>query len=115
MLQQHEQKHGGTRGAAEKGLRPYVYMLFHNDYTFIHANLQGFNVSSFGTGDKIKLPGPAADRPNVYDFGTTYDEIHADLVNKDRTMYTQNGILHMLDRNRRIKKRPQRLQESKEQ
>ena len=73
-----------------------------------------FNVDSYGTGDKVKLPGPSADRPNVYDFGTSYEEIHADLKKKDKTMYTQNGILNMLDRNRRIKLAPQRLQESKE-
>ena len=63
---------------------------------------------------KVKLPGPAADRPNVYDFGLSYEEIHSDLKRKDKTLYTQNGILHMLDRNRRIKFGPQRLQESQE-
>jgi len=81
-----------------------------------HGFLQkkGFNVDSYGTGDKVKLPGPSADRPNVYEFGTTYDEIHADLTRKDKNLYTQNGMLHMLDRNRRIKRNPQRLQETAE-
>jgi len=78
-----------------------------------HARLKkkGFNVRSFGTGDKIKLPGPAMNQPNVYEFGTSYDEIHQDLTKKDKSMYKQNGILHMLDRNRMIKARPERLQD----
>merc|ERR1739842_224240 len=48
-----------------------------------------------------------------YDFGTTYDEIFSDLSRRDKVLYTQNGILNMLDRNRRIKKGPQRLQDTK--
>ncbi|XP_023323642.1 RNA polymerase II subunit A C-terminal domain phosphatase SSU72 isoform X4 [Eurytemora carolleeae] len=81
-----------------------------------HARLKkkGFNVRSFGTGDKIKLPGPSLNQPNVYEFGTSYEEIHSDLARKDKTMYKQNGILHMLDRNRMIKERPERLQDCKE-
>ncbi|XP_063973500.1 RNA polymerase II subunit A C-terminal domain phosphatase SSU72 [Diachasmimorpha longicaudata] len=81
-----------------------------------HAFLskKGFNVQSFGTGDKVKLPGSGPDRPNVYDFGTTYDEIYNDLLAKDKQLYTQMGLLHMLDRNRRIKSRPERFQLSKD-
>jgi len=82
-----------------------------------HARLQkkGYNVLSFGTGDKIKLPGPSVTQPNVYEFGTSYEEIYQDLAKKDKVMYKQNGILHMLDRNRIIKPRPDRLQDSDKQ
>lgn len=79
-----------------------------------HARLQkkGFNVHSYGTGDKVKLPGPSASQPNVYEFGTSYEEIWRDLASKDKTLYKQNGILHMLDRNRIIKNGPDRLQDT---
>ncbi|KAI1732205.1 ssu72-like protein [Ditylenchus destructor] len=76
---------------------------------------RGFRVESFGSGNSVKLPGPAVDRPNVYDFdSTTYEEIYSDLKNKDIHLYTQNGLLNMVDRNRRIKGCPQKFQRCKE-
>lgn len=71
---------------------------------------KGFNVRSFGSGNQVKLPGPSPSQPNTYDFSVTYDEMYQDLLSKDKSLYTTNGILHMLDRNRRIKPRPERFQ-----
>lgn len=46
---------------------------------------KGYNVKSFGTGEKVKLPGTSADKPNVYEFGQyTYDDIYNDLSQKDK-------------------------------
>merc|ERR1712193_309011 len=73
-------------------------------------NKKGYNVASFGTGTQVKLPGTSADRPNTYPFDTPYDKIYQDLCNKDKKAYTQNGVLDMLDRNRRIKRNPEKFQ-----
>nr|KAF6436473.1 hypothetical protein HJG63_018529 [Rousettus aegyptiacus] len=59
---------------------------------------RGFSVRSFGTGAHVKLPGPSPDRPNVYDYHTTYEQMYNDLVSKDKDFYTRKGILHMLAR-----------------
>ena len=47
---------------------------------------KGFNIRSFGSGNCVKLPGPSFDKPNIYDFNITYDEMYADLVGKDKTL-----------------------------
>lgn len=76
---------------------------------------KGFtNISSFGTNSLVKLPGPTADRPNSYSFGTKYETIYQDLKNKDTGLYTQNGLLALMERNKRIKEAPQRWQDTKE-
>jgi len=75
---------------------------------------KNFKISSYGTGDKVKIPGPTPYQPNVYPFGdTTYEEIYNDLIQKDKKLYTENGMLHILDRNMRIKPKPEKFQESK--
>jgi RNA polymerase II subunit A C-terminal domain phosphatase SSU72 len=72
----------------------------------------GLNVCSFGTNTQVKIPGPSPDRPNIYPFSCTYEEIYQDLKNKDVTLYTQNGLLQMLDRNRKTKSKPERFHET---
>ena len=42
---------------------------------------------SFGSGTHVKLPGPTPDKPNVYDFNTSYEEMYKDLLEKDRNLY----------------------------
>jgi len=74
-------------------------------------NKKGYDIESYGTGNMIKIPGESERKPNTYPFGTTYDSIYADLKGKDETLYTKNGMLHIMERNRRIKSGPERFQE----
>ncbi|KAM9061687.1 RNA polymerase II subunit A C-terminal domain phosphatase SSU72-like [Sarcophilus harrisii] len=76
---------------------------------------RGFCVRSFGAGTSVRLPGPTPYQPNVYDFKTTYHQMYNDLLKKDEKLYTNNGVLNMLSRNKRIKPRPERFQNCRDE
>lgn len=63
-------------------------------HVFYFCSKRGFDVRSFGTGSHVKLPGPAPDKPNVYDFKTTYVQMYNDLVRKDKELYPLFTLLH---------------------
>jgi len=75
---------------------------------------RGLNVRSYGTGSCVKIPGPSQDKPNIYKFGKPYKEMYEELLRQDRHLYKRNGMLNMLDRNRRTKLCPERFQDDHE-
>lgn len=75
----------------------------------------GFEVQSYGVGNRVKLPGAAANSPNVYEFGAvTYEQIFNDLSRKDPELYTRNGLLQMLQRNMQVKRAPEKWQHNRD-
>ncbi|RYP62237.1 hypothetical protein DL769_007391 [Monosporascus sp. CRB-8-3] len=79
-----------------------------------HLRLSQANypVISFGTGSLVRLPGPSITQPNVYQFNkVSYDAMFKELNDKDQRLYTANGLLNMLGRNRQVKWGPERWQD----
>ena len=63
-----------------------------------------------GVGEKVKIPGPSAEKPNIYEFGQkTYEQIEDELRDKDEALYLRNNLIQLMNRNKGIKECPQRF------
>ena len=67
-------------------------------------------MESYGTGQKVKLPGQSVHEPIIYEFGTPYAVMLKDLQQKSEEYYRKRGILKMLERNASIKEAPESWQ-----
>lgn len=50
------------------------------------------NIYSYGAGSRVKMPGEAENRPNIYDFGTSYTQIYNDLRKKNQSRSESDGL-----------------------
>ncbi|KAF0269861.1 hypothetical protein FOG51_03890 [Hanseniaspora uvarum] len=76
----------------------------------------GYKVSSYGTGNCVKIPGLTKETPNVFKFGTPYSEILSTLntqessVPEDKRNFAKQGLYDMLERNIKLKECPENWQ-----
>lgn len=102
---------------SDRVTNPYIALVCHHNlnrsmesHSTLHSN-NYINIYSYGVGKQIRIPGETRDTPHVYEFGTTtYQHIYNDLSHKNIERYTKNGILWMLNRNIKIKQKPQKFQ-----
>lgn len=69
---------------------------------------------SYGAGTRVKMPGEYMTSPNIYDFGTPYADILADLRAKNEKRYTETGMIPMITRDAGVKRAPERFQDERE-
>jgi RNA polymerase II subunit A C-terminal domain phosphatase SSU72 len=73
----------------------------------------GFDVVSYGVGTCVRLPGPTQHEPNIYEFGTPYRAMLRDLKSKPaahQPHYERLGLYSMLERNVKVKEKPEKWQ-----
>mmetsp|Transcript_34166 Transcript_34166/g.50201 ORF Transcript_34166/g.50201 Transcript_34166/m.50201 type:complete len:239 (+) Transcript_34166:123-839(+) len=74
----------------------------------------GLNVTSYGTGTTVRLPGRSAMEPRVFKFGTPYAQMYDSLAvtAEDEAFFQHNGVLQLCKRGAAVKLAPQRWQDT---
>ena len=75
----------------------------------------GLRVCSYGAGRQVILAGQTGSKPRTFQFLTPYATIYDTLKAEDAALYTDNGVLGLLERDRSIKKAPERWQSLSDQ
>lgn len=95
--------------------RPMFAMICVNNVnrsTAAHDQLHaaGLRVCSYGAGLRVSFPGHTPTTPRVFAFATPYETMHQQLKKEDEELFTNNGVLQMLERDIATKKCPERWQ-----
>lgn len=71
-------------------------------------------VESYGTGTQVRLPGRSAMEPQVFKFGSRYEDMFKSLAatDSDEAFFLQNGVLGLCRRGSSVKQCPQRWQDT---
>ncbi|CAI5722104.1 unnamed protein product [Hyaloperonospora brassicae] len=75
----------------------------------------GLRVCSYGAGRQVILAGQTGSKPRTFQFLTPYATMYDTLKAEDAAVYTDNGVLGLLERDRSIKKAPERWQSLSDQ
>ena len=67
-----------------------------------------YNVSSYGTNELIKIPGPNGSS-HSFDFGTTYREILDQLSSYDNPFYSDHGLIELMKKDDGTKPKAERF------
>ena len=73
-------------------------------------NAAGLRVCSYGAGRQVTFPGRTSSESRTFKFLTPYLAMHSTLKKEDAALFTDNGVLEILERNMPIKKAPERWQ-----
>ncbi|CAI5721772.1 hypothetical protein KXD40_004610 [Peronospora effusa] len=73
-------------------------------------NAAGLRVCSYGAGRQVTFPGRTSSESRTFRFLTPYLAMHSALKKEDAALFTDNGVLEILERDMPIKKAPERWQ-----